>query len=106
MPHWQRSEKADAQIRLHSQPLPKLPDITTFRDEPIQALDDPEIQKTAISGLIDEIIVHPTAALDIQYSFKACFQTIALRRIIMETVLFKVRMQFARPPRGMYPKAA
>ena len=73
--------EAEAEIHLHSQPVPKLPDITTFRDELIQALDDPEIQKTAISGLIDEIVVHPTAALDIQCSFKTCFQTIALRGI-------------------------
>ena len=58
----------DAQIRFHSQPLPKLLDINTFRDELIQALDDPEIQKTAISGLIQEIVVHLTAALDIQCS--------------------------------------
>ena len=74
-------QEAEVEIRLHSQPLPKLPDITTFRDELIQALDDPEIQKTAISGLIDEIIVQPTAALDIQCSFKSRFQTIALRGI-------------------------
>ena len=74
-------QDAEAEIRQYSQPLPKLPDITTFREELIQVLDDPEIQKTAISGLIDEIIVHPTAALDIQCSFKTCFQTIALRGI-------------------------
>ena len=30
----------------------------------------------------------------------------ALRRIIMETVLFRVRMQFLPPRRGGYPKAA
>ena len=36
-------------------------------------LDDPEIQKTAISGLIDEIIVHPTAALEVQCSFSSLF---------------------------------
>ena len=60
-------EKAGS--RIPNQPFPKLPDINTFRDESIEALDSPEIQKTAISGLIDEIIVHPTAALEIQCSF-------------------------------------
>lgn len=54
------AEKQEADIRLHTQPLPKLPDITTFRDKLIQALDDPEMQKAAVSGL--------TAALDIQCS--------------------------------------
>ena len=62
-------QNAEAEIRLHSQPLPKLSDITTFREELIQVLDDPEIQKTAISGLIDEVTDYPTAALYMQRSF-------------------------------------
>ena len=59
-------QEAEAQIRQYARPLPKLPDITTFQTELIQALDKPEMQKAAIGGLIDEIIVHPTAALEIQ----------------------------------------
>ena len=35
----------------------------------MEVLDAPEIQKTTVSGLIDAIIVHPTAALEIQCNF-------------------------------------
>ena len=58
--------EAEAQIRQYSRPLPKLPDVATFQTELLEALSSPEMQKAAISGLIDEIIVHPTAALEIQ----------------------------------------
>ena len=63
------AEKQEAEIRLHSQPLPQLPDIRTFQAELIQALDKPEMQKAAVSGLIQEIVVQPTAALEIQCNF-------------------------------------
>ena len=69
------AEKRDteAEIRRHSQPLPKLPDIATFQAELIHALDAPEMQKAAVSGLIEKIVVHPTAALEIQCSFSNLF---------------------------------
>ena len=69
------AEKRDveAQIRRYARPLPKLPDIPTFQAELIQALDKPEMQKAAISGLIDEIVVQPTAALEIQCNFSSLF---------------------------------
>ncbi len=60
--------------RLHTQPLPKLSDITTFRGELLHALDTPEMQKAAVNGLIEEIIVRPTAALEIQCSFQTFFK--------------------------------
>ena len=53
-----------------TEPLLELPDITTFWNEFNLAIDDPEIQKAAVSGLIQEIIVHPTAALEIQCNFQ------------------------------------
>ena len=62
-------QEAEAQIRVHSQSFPKLPDIHTFQTELLQALDSPEIQKAVVRGLIDEIIVQPTTALEIQCSF-------------------------------------
>ena len=65
--------QVEAEIRRYDQPLPKLPDIETFQAELLQALDSPEMQKAAVSGLIDEIIVHPTAALEVQCSFSSLF---------------------------------
>ena len=65
--------QVEAEIRCYDQPLPKLPDIETFQAELLQALDSPEMQKAAVSGLIDEIIVHPTAALEVQCSFSSLF---------------------------------
>ena len=62
-------QETEAQIRRYARPLPKLPDIATFQHELLQALDTPEMQKAAISGLIQGIVVHPTAALEIQCSF-------------------------------------
>ena len=44
--------EVEAQIRRYARPLPKLPDIPTFQAELIQALDKPEMQKAAVSGLI------------------------------------------------------
>ena len=61
-------QEVEAQIRRYARPLPKLPDIQTFQTELLQALDTPEIQKAAVRGLIEEIVVHPTAALEIQCS--------------------------------------
>ena len=61
--------EVEAEIRRYARPLPKLPDIATFQHELLEALSSPEMQKAAVSGLIDEIIVHPTAALEIQCSF-------------------------------------
>ena len=61
--------EAETEIRRHAQPLPDMPDISTFQAELLEALSSPEMQKAAISGLIDEIIVHPTAALEVQCSF-------------------------------------
>ena len=77
-------QEAEAQIRVHSQSFPKLPDIHTFQTELLQALNSPEIQKAVVRGLIDEIIVHPTAALEVQGSFSNWFSNnsaIVLRRI-------------------------
>ena len=65
--------EVEAQIRRYARPLPKLPDIPTFQAELIQALDKPEMQKAAVSGLIQEITVHPTAALEIQCSLSNLF---------------------------------
>ena len=56
--------------RDHTHPTPKLPDIPTFQATLLPSLADPEMQKAAVSGLIDEIIVHPTAALEIQCNFQ------------------------------------
>ena len=58
--------EVETEIRRYAQPLPKLPDIATFQAELLEALSSPEIQKAAVKGLIQEIIVHPTAALEIQ----------------------------------------
>ena len=58
-------------------PTPKLYDSPTFQDTLCHTLADPEMQKAAVGGLIDEIVVQPTAALEILCSF----QTIALRGI-------------------------
>ena len=69
------AEKREVQseIRRYARPLPKLPDIATFQTELLHALDAPEMQKAAVSGLIEKIVVHPTAALDIHCSFQTCF---------------------------------
>ncbi len=77
------SEKqdAEAEIRRYAHPIPKLPDIPTFQDTLLQSLADPEMQKAAVGGLIQEIVVQPTAALEIQCSFQTFFETIALRGI-------------------------
>ena len=52
--------------RDHTHSTLTLPDIPIFQATPIHALNTPEIQKATVSGLIQEIIVHPTAALEIQ----------------------------------------
>ena len=65
--------EVESEIRRYAQPLPKLPDIPTFQAELIQALDKPEMQKAAVSGLIQGIIVQPTAALEIQCNFSNLF---------------------------------
>ena len=52
---------------------PKLPDIPTSQATLLHPLNTPEMQKAAVSGLVDEIIVHPTAALEIQCSFSNLF---------------------------------
>ena len=54
-------------------PTPKFPTINTFRDWPIKVLDTPEIQKAVVRGLIEEIVIHPTAALDIRCNFSTLF---------------------------------
>ena len=64
--------------RDHAHPKTPFP---TFQATPLHTLTIPEMQKAAVGGLIQEIIVHPTAALEIQCSFQTCFQTIALRGI-------------------------
>ena len=43
------------------------------KPHPFYAVNTPEMQKAAIGGLIDEIVVHPTAALEIQCSFSSLF---------------------------------
>ncbi len=65
--------EVEAEIRRQAQPLPKLPDIDTFQAELLDALASPEMQKAAISGLIDEITVHLTAALEVHCSFSNLF---------------------------------
>ena len=77
------SEKqdAEAEIRRYAHPIPNLPDIPTFQDTLLQSLAGPEMQKAAVGGLIQEIVVQPTAALEIQCSFQTFFETIALRGI-------------------------
>ena len=67
--------EVEADIRRYAQPLPKLPDIKTFQAELLEALNAPEMQKAAVSGLIEKIIVHPTAALEIHCSFSNLFST-------------------------------
>ena len=52
---------------------PKLPDGSTFQDTLLHTLNTPEMQKAAVSGLIEKIIVHPTAALEVQCSFSSLF---------------------------------
>ena len=59
--------------RDHTHPTPKLPDTATFQAELLEALSSPEMQKAAVSGLIQKIIVHPTAALEVQCSFSSLF---------------------------------
>ena len=54
---------------LHAKSCTQFPYIPTFQATLLYTPNTPEIQKAAISGLIDEIIVHPTAALEIQCSF-------------------------------------
>ena len=67
--------ETEAEIRRQSQPLPKMPDIATFQAELLEALNAPDMQKAAISGLIDNITVHPTAALEVRCSFSNLFST-------------------------------
>ena len=74
-------QNAETEIRRYAHPTPKLPAIPTFQETLLQSLDDPEMQKAAVGGLIQGIIVQPTAALEIQCSFQTFFQTIALRGI-------------------------
>ena len=69
----EEKREVQAQIRRYAQAPPKLPDIHTFQTELLHALDSPEIQKAAVSGLIDEIIVHPTAALEVKSGFSSLF---------------------------------
>ena len=52
--------------RDHTHSTSKLPDISTFQATPLHALNTPKIQKAAVGELIREIVVHPTAALEIQ----------------------------------------
>ena len=52
--------------RDHVHPPPKHHDSPTFQATLLHARNTPEMQKAAANGLIDEIVVHPTAALDIQ----------------------------------------
>ena len=59
----------------YTYPTPKLP---TIHDT---LLHTPEMQKAAVSGLIEEIVVQPTAALETQYSFRFFLNRIALRGI-------------------------
>ena len=63
------NNKGQATPQLIAQSLSKLRDIPTSQATAFYALNPPEMQKAAIGGLIDEIIVHPTAALEIQCSF-------------------------------------
>ena len=44
-------------------------------------LHTPEMQKAAVSELIEKIVVQPTAALETQYSFRFFLNRIALRGI-------------------------
>ena len=62
-------------------PTPKLPTIHDTLPH------TPEMQKAAVSGLIEKIVVQPTAALETQYSFRFFLNRIALRRIDPKTSL-------------------
>ena len=95
--------ETESQIRRYARPLPKLPDIATFQHEFLQALDTPEMQKAAVSGLIQEIVVHPTAALEIQCSsnWVSDYSATAYRP---ETKFEPMIYQFVPPPRGGYRK--
>ena len=68
----------EAQVAMcphYTYPTPKRP---TIHDT---LLHTPEIQKAAVSGLIEKIVVQPTAALETQCSFRFFLNRIALRGI-------------------------
>ena len=68
----------EAQVAIcphYTYPIPKLP---TIHDT---LLHTPEMQKAAVSGLIEEIVVQPTAAFEVQCSFQFFLDRIALRGI-------------------------
>ena len=58
------------------------------------------MQKAAVKGLIDEIIVHPTAALEIQCSFSNWVSTDSATGNRAETQFEPMIYQFVSPPRG------
>lgn len=64
----EEQQKAELERELARLPssLPSTPpDLDVFRQELAEALDDPETKKAAIRGLIESIVVHPDATLDI-----------------------------------------
>ena len=73
-----QTSTTEAQVTVcphYTYPTPKLP---TIYDT---LLHTPEVQKAAVSGLIEEIVVQPTAALETQYRFRFFLNRIALRGI-------------------------
>ena len=75
-----RKRELSAELRYFQLHSPTIPDIETFRNELIEALDDPGAKKAALRGVIRQIIVHTDAALNIECSLQTCFQPIALQR--------------------------
>jgi hypothetical protein len=73
-----QTSTTEAQVTVcphYTYPTPKLP---TIHDT---LLHTPEMQKAAVSGLIEEIVVQPTAALEMQCSFQFFLDRISLRGI-------------------------
>ena len=100
-----RKRELSAELRYFQLPSPTIPDIETFRNELIEALDDPGAKKAALRGVIRQIIVHTDAALNIECSLQTCFQPIALRGIeqkagFIRGSTFWLGLQFVPPQIG------
>ena len=72
-----RKRELSGELKRFQVPPPNIPDIETFRNELIEALDNPETKKAALRGLIRQTILHPDAALNIEPSLQTCFQPIS-----------------------------
>ena len=71
----QKQELEREAARLRTAPPSFPPDLDTFREELSQVLDDPEMKKAAIRGLVEVITVHPDGDLDITFVLQSGTRT-------------------------------